>query len=278
MNRKAFFDLAKASLFGGRLTVQQVDGMDAILDACERHGVTDIDHVAHVLAHVRRETGGYMLGIKETVMPHHADKNPSDATVIARLDNAWAKGALGKVSRPYWRDGAFGRGPIQITHWGNYEKFGKRLGVPLRTNPSLALDPKIGADIAVVGMKEGLFRKVKLSDFKFPEALRAPPDKNPRRIVNGKDGSDQEVAASHRLFVSALRGAGYGEIAAAARGPTVAEAKAYHAEVEAIASKPPPPVTRIPQDAPTIQAAVDKAHADQALAKPSWWSRFWGRA
>lgn len=210
MDRRAFFDSIKRNLTKDRLTVQQVDGIEAILDACIRHDVTDPDHVAHILAHVRRETGGYMLGIKETVMPYHTDKNPSDETVIARLNKAWAEGRLGKVSKPYWRDGAFGRGPIQITHWDNYEKFGKRLGVPLRAKPELALDHRVGADIAVVGMKEGLFRKLKLSDFKFPESLDAPPDKNPRRIVNGKDGSDNEVAASHRLFATALRMAGYG--------------------------------------------------------------------
>jgi hypothetical protein len=210
MNLDLFFDRIRKAPFRGRLSASQVDGVKAILDACERHGVTDTDEVAHVLAHVLRETGGHMLGIKETVMPSHRDKNPSDATVIARLDKAWADGKLKGVKAPYWRDGAFGRGPIQITHWSNYVKFGKRLGIPLRQKPELALDRDIGADIAVVGMKEGLFRKLKLSDFRFPAALDAPPGRNPRRIVNGNDGSDAEVAASHRAFAAALRAAGHG--------------------------------------------------------------------
>jgi hypothetical protein len=210
MNRDLFFDRIRQSVFKGRMSAAQVDGVQAILDACDRHDVTDTDHVAHSLAHVKRETGGYMLGIKETVMPSHRDKNPSDATVIARLDKAWAAGRLKGVKAPYWRDGAFGRGPIQITHWPNYVKFGKRLGVPLRQKPELALDRNIGADIAVVGMKEGLFRNRKLSDYRFPEALDAPPERNPRRIVNGRDGSDAEVAASHRAFAAALRAAGHG--------------------------------------------------------------------
>ena len=50
---------------------------------------------------------------------------------------------------PRGRDGAFGRGPIQLTHRPSYDKFGKKLGVPLRQKPELALDPQIGADIAV---------------------------------------------------------------------------------------------------------------------------------
>jgi hypothetical protein len=213
MDRKRFFDALRrreSGLFGTSLSAAQVQGTDALLDGFERHDVRNPHHAANIMAQVYRETGGYMRGIKETVMPYHKDKNPSDATVIARLDNAWKKGVLGKVKTPYWRDGAFGRGPIQLTHWENYDKFGRRLGIPLRKNPSLALDLKHGADIAIVGMVEGMFRNRKLSGYVFPRDLDNPPDTNPRRIVNGKDGSDAEVAKSHRAFFKALTEAGFG--------------------------------------------------------------------
>ena len=209
MDYKKFFDTLRNTVFNGSLSQEQVTGIEAILAACNKYGVTDLHHVANILAQVRRETGGYMLGIKETVYASHKNKNPSDAEVVRRLDRAWAKGQLGKVRTPYWRDGAFGRGPIQLTHWENYEKFAKRLGVPLRQNPSLALDPTIGAEIAVVGMSEGMFRRdskgpLSLSRYTFPKDLDNAPDTNPRRIVNGKDGSDKEVASAHRLFYKAL--------------------------------------------------------------------------
>lgn len=220
MNRMRLFDALRGStLFKGGLAQPQVDGINAILDSAGRNGLTDIHHVSNVLAQVYRETGGNMLGIKETVMPHHKDKNPSDATVIARLDRAWKAGKLGKVRTPYWRDGAFGRGPIQLTHWANYIKFGKRLGVDLRKNPERALEPAIGADIAVIGMKEGMFRKFGLSDYRFPADLDNPPETNPRRIVNGKDGSDKEVARNHRIFHGALMAAGWGKAEAPAAQP-----------------------------------------------------------
>jgi predicted chitinase len=212
MDRSKFFaSLRKrdSGVFGTSLSQAQVDGTEAILDSCIRNRVTDPHHVAHVLAHVYRETGGHMLPIKETVYASHKDKNPSDATVKARLEKAWKVGKLSWVTTPYWRDGAFGRGPIQITHWANYEKMGKRLGVPLRQKPELALDPKIGADIAVVGMAEGLFTGNKLSDYTFPQALDARSQDHPRRIVNGKDGSDQLVSGYHRAFYSALQAGGY---------------------------------------------------------------------
>ena len=211
MDRARFFGaLRGTALFSGGLSQPQVDGINAILDSAARNGLTDIHHVSNVLAQVYRETGGNMLGIKETVMPYHKDKNPSDATVISRLNRAWKAGKLGKVRKPYWQDGAFGRGPIQLTHWSNYSKFGKRLGVDLRKNPSLALDPDIGADIAVIGMKEGMFRTFGLSDYRFPHDLDNAPTTNPRRIVNGNDGSDKEVAANHRVFHGALVAAGWG--------------------------------------------------------------------
>lgn len=210
MNRKAFFDaLRGGALFPHGLSEDQVRGCEALLDSCMRNKISNEHHVANVFANVHHETGAYMLPIKETVYASHKDKNPSDATVKARLESAWKKGQLSWVKTPYWRDGAFGRGPIQITHWSNYDKMGKRLGVDLRRNPSLALDPDIGADIAVVGMSEGMFTGKKLSDFSFPTALLNKPDTHPRRIVNGKDGTDEKIRASHLLFYPALIKAGY---------------------------------------------------------------------
>lgn len=212
LDRAAFFAALRkdnSGVFSRRLSQAQVEGTEAILDSAERNGVFDIDHVAQILAQVYKETGKYMLGIKETVFESHTNKRPSDAEVIRRLDAAFGKGQLPWVKTPYWRKGWFGRGPIQITHEDNYVKMGRRLGVALATKPELALDTKIGADIAVVGMNEGLFTGKKLSDYVFPAALAAEPDKHPRRIVNGKDGTDKDVAKHHASFYQALMAGRY---------------------------------------------------------------------
>jgi len=214
MNREAFFAAIRPA-FGNRLSQPQVAGIEAILYAAIEAKVLDPHHVAHVLAHVRRETGGYMSPIKETVMPSHRDKNPSDAEVMQRLERAFARGKLPWVKKPYWRDGAFGRGPIQITHWRNYEKIGRAIGVDLRGKPDLAMDPTIGGKIAVIGMRDGLFTGKKLADYRFPAALDAAPKNHPRRIVNGQDGSDAEVAKFHRQFHAALVKAGWSEASTA---------------------------------------------------------------
>lgn len=217
MNNQRFFAGLRSrnsGVFGTSISQAQVDGINALLASCSRNGVTDVQHVANVLAQVYHETGGHMLGIKETVYASHKDKNPSDAAVIKRLDTAWAKGQLGKVRAPYWRDGWFGRGPVQITHYDNYLKFERILGVPLTKNPALALDPKIGADIAVIGMRDGVFRNLRLSQYTFPRDLANPQKTNPRRIVNGNDGTDAKVAGYHRAFLKALTDAGYSATAA----------------------------------------------------------------
>lgn len=196
---KAFFDAIRAA-FGGSLTQEQVDGMTVLL----RHGVgLPRHHMANILANVRHETGGGMMPIKETVMPSHKNSNPSDAEVISRLDRAWKGGKLKWVKEPYWRDGWFGRGQLQVTHRRNYQKFGI-------SNPADMLDPEVSAKAAIRGMVEGLFTGKKLADYHFPAALDEPPERNPRRIVNGKDGTDQKVAAYHLQFARALLAANWG--------------------------------------------------------------------
>ena len=196
IDRQEFF-AALRPMFGGKLSQTQVEGIDAILQAG-----SDLPphHLAHCLAHVRRETGGGMYPIKETVMPSHKDKNPSDAEVIRRLDAAFAKGQLPWVKTPYWRGGAFGRGQIQVTHADNYAKFGI-------SNYADALKLDVSARVVVEGMSQGKFTGRKLSDYDFPVALDAPPARNPRRIVNGKDGSDAEVARYHRQFYEVIMAA-----------------------------------------------------------------------
>lgn len=211
MNSSIFFDKVRSDVFGGSLSQPQVNGLNALLDAFQRFDVTNAHHAANILAQVHHETGGYMSPIKETVYASHSDKNPSDATVIARLNKAYAEGKLPWVSTPYWRDGWFGRGMIQITHKDNYQKVGDALGIDLVADRDRALELETSAAIAVVGMLTGLFTGKKLGDYSFPASLDASPKSNPRRIVNGEDGTDKKIAATHRLFYNALTAAGFGK-------------------------------------------------------------------
>jgi len=209
MNRKEFFAQLRrrdSGVFGTRLTQGQVDGTEALLDVMEGWS---LPHVAHVLAEVYHETGRGMMPVKETVFPGHKDKNPSDAEVIRRLDRAWARGQLTWVKEPYWRDGWFGRGQIQITWEDNYVKASALTGVDLISHPEKALDLKISAKIAAYGCQAGMFRGRKLSDYDGLPYRHA----DARNIVNGdarKVGPEIEQIAL--AFEKALKAGQWGLI------------------------------------------------------------------
>ncbi|WP_292021741.1 glycoside hydrolase family 19 protein [Maritimibacter sp. UBA3975] len=208
MNRAAFFDCLRkreSGVFGTSLSQRQVTATDAILDAGAH---LPIDHLAHVLGEVYHETGGGMYPVKETVFRSHKDQNPSDATVIARLDAAYRRGRLPWVSAPYWRDGWFGRGGIQLTHRANYAKLSPYVGADLVKNPDKALDPAISAKVAVEGCSRGLFTGKKLADYDGDpfDHFGARAIVNGDKRVTGHDVSDYALA-----FTKALRAAGYAE-------------------------------------------------------------------
>jgi hypothetical protein len=223
MIRANFFDAIRPH-FGGKMDQDQVTGINALLEAGRD---LPLHHMANVLAQVRRETGGIMAPIKETVQASHKNRNPTDDEVVRRLDRAFAAGKLPWVKTPYWRDTPswFGRGQIQITHKRNYDLFGIR-------NPDDALKLDVSARVAVEGMRDGKFTGRKLSDYRFPEALSSPPDLNPRRIVNGRDGSDADVARFHRQFAAALEASGWGQPVRNVPGP-IRTAEALHEAPEA---------------------------------------------
>lgn len=208
MNRKAFFDALRrrdSGLFGTSLSQGQVQGIEAILDEAERRG-TPLFHLAAILSEVYHETGGQMQPVKETVYAHSKDRNPSDATVIKRLDAAYAKGQLPWVSKPYWRQGWFGRGLIQVTHEENYRKLG--------ISKESALDLKTSVRATFEGMEKGLFTGKKLADYDY--LVTRNPDVpgykyyNSRAIVNGDTaGNGAKIATYAKAFEKALRDAGY---------------------------------------------------------------------
>lgn len=200
MDLAPFFTSTRKSLFASGLNAGQVEGTEAILRACERHRIADGRHVANILAQVYHETGAQMLPVKETVYASSPDRNPSDATVISKLDRAFAAGQLTWVSKPYWRDGWFGRGSIQITFEDNYRKLGAALGIDLVGNRDLALDIDVSADIAVVGMGGGLFTGRKLADYFGAKSDPA----GARAIVNG-DGK-KKLPNSTRTIAEAIAG------------------------------------------------------------------------
>lgn len=71
MNRTTFLAYARRAPFGGRLTLSQIDGMNAILDELDRRQSTakviDNRWLAHKLATVFHETGGTLQPVIENL-------------------------------------------------------------------------------------------------------------------------------------------------------------------------------------------------------------------
>ena len=199
INRTTFFAMVRQAPFGGKLMTAQIDGMNFLLNAWEASPYTDLRWLAYMLATVFWETSRSMQPIREA-------NGSSDAQTIARLDAAWKAGRMPQVKAPYWRDGWFGRGYVQITHRDAYAAMTKLIGVDLVANPDKALDPDIAAKIMFEGMlrgvsKRGDFTGKSLEDF-FNNTTEDP--ENARMVINGHDKA-KLIAGFYKNFLDSLK-------------------------------------------------------------------------
>lgn len=183
MNRVAYFDSVRASLFGGALSQQQVDGQNVIIGLWEAEAtgspMTDLRWLAYILATTYHETAQKMWPIEE-----------------------YGKGEGMKYGTTY-----YGRGFVQLTWDYNYDHASAALSLvddrDLVKHPQLALDSLIAARIMFRGMAEGWFTGKKLGEY-FNQDRDDPI--NARQIINGND-DDTLIAGYHGEFLQALKGA-----------------------------------------------------------------------
>ncbi|HEY0120538.1 MAG TPA: hypothetical protein VGC14_02055 [Rhizobium sp.] len=216
MDRAKFFATARTSVFRGALSQSQVQGIEALLDACGDFGVADVRAVSYVLATPMIETGGTFQPIIENL--NYSEQglrntfpkyfSPADAKAYARqperiANRAYANrmGNGNEASGDGWR--YRGRGYCQITGRNNYVRFSTILGLDLDANPDLARQDDIAAKIIVVGMRDGIFTGKKLGDYFTQESSDWI---NARRIINSLDRAN-DIAAYAKLFNAALLGA-----------------------------------------------------------------------
>ncbi|CCM77134.1 hypothetical protein [Rhizobium mesoamericanum] len=216
MDRKHFFDAVRETIFDGSLKQYQVEGMEALLDACSELQVADQRHVAYVLATPMIETGGSFVPIVENLnysanalkakfggrisstdadrygrTSQHAANQPEIANRIYGGD--WGRTHLGNTaSTDGWT--FRGRGLCQITGRANYAKFG------VVSDPDRAATLPTAATIMVRGMRDGLFTSKKLSDYLNDAGTDYV---NARRIINGLDRAE-EIAGYAKKFEAAL--------------------------------------------------------------------------
>lgn len=224
LDEKKFFSIVRNQIFSGRLTQEQVNGIQAVLRAANDLGVTDLREKAYILATPMIETGGtFVPGLENLnykssalISKFRGRISIADANKFGRIDgkqpanqNAIANiiygGDFGRRQLGNTQPGDGwryrGRGLVQITGRRNYDKLGKLLGINLVDNPELATHLDVAAKIMVVGMSRGAFTGVKTGDY-FKAGLTDWI--NARRTVNGTDRAS-DIATFAKKFYAALQ-------------------------------------------------------------------------
>ena len=192
MNRKILLSEIKTSLFSGKLTSSQIEGIKFKLDAFDKFQISDFRWRAYMLATSYHETGRTMQPIEE-----------------------WGRGKgkpygqkLRHDRKPYTFPDKlyYGRGDVQLTWYENYELMGKLLGIPLLEQPELALKPDISAQIMIEGMTRGKSNRGDFTGVSLENYFSATKDDpvHARRIINGLDKANL-IATYHNKFLTAIR-------------------------------------------------------------------------
>lgn len=203
-NKKVFFGKVRKTLFGGKLTQSQVEGMEALLDMWEQYGDGDVRKLAYIFATSYHETGRRMVAVREGFAS--SDKGARKA-VLNLARRRGPNSAVAKYAQPDGPYGQvyYGRGDVQLTWLANYEIMGNLLSVDLVKNPDLALDFHISKRILIEGMMAGKSGKGdftgKALEHYFNDSKNDPV--GARRIVNGTDKA-KLIASYHAEFLDAL--------------------------------------------------------------------------
>ncbi len=209
MDHSKFFDAVRTSLFSGRLSTNQVNGMEAILDEWQSKPF-DTRWLAYMLATTFHETDNTMCAISENLNYSAAGllKTFPKYFTVAQA-NAYARQPQRIANRAYANRGGngneasgdgwrwHGRGLVQITLHDNYAKYG------IADNPDMALDPIKAVEILFDGMANGRFTGKKLADF---FTATATDWIGARKIINGTDRA-ADIAGYAKKFLTAIEGA-----------------------------------------------------------------------
>lgn len=184
IDRDIFFKEIKGPLFQGSFNQNQVDGINKIIDHWETKWNlnTDLRHLAYMLATVKWETAHTMQPIREY------------------------GGITYLKSKKYYP--FYGRGLVQLTWEDNYRRMGQLLGVGnfYVENPDKVMEWDHALPIMYEGMFKGQSSKGDFTGKSLEDYFNSKVDdpKGARKIINGTD-KDDEIAAIHNLFLSALK-------------------------------------------------------------------------
>ncbi len=238
MDRAKFYDAVRSSVFGGKISESQKDGMENLLNVwfeeiAPTYGAPNVtDHLAYDLATCFHESGATMHPISENLnysvdgllktfsreriseadarkygrTTAHAANQQAIANII--YGGAWGLKNLGNT-KPNDGWDFRGVGICQATGRRNARFASDRLnalfgmGIDLEANPAQRGDMRVSALSLFIGCKEGWFTGKKLSDYLIPGN---PDFVEARRVVNGTDKAET-IAGYARAFKKAIQGA-----------------------------------------------------------------------
>ena len=154
----------------------QAGTMAAIRYECQSQGLDLPAQIAYVLATAQWETAGTFKPLEE-----------------------YGKGRGRPYGNPDPNTGKtyYGRGFVQLTWKGNYQKYSKILNVDLVHNPELACNPNVALFVLVHGFRTGAFTGKRLTDYINSQKCDFI---NARRCINGLDKA-QAIAAIARGYL-----------------------------------------------------------------------------
>lgn len=196
-DRDTFFTYIRRSPFGNRLSQQQVDGIEAILNHWETQlAHKDVRFLAYVFATVFHETGGLMVPVREGF----AKTDAGARKVVANRKYGVPDPQTGHVY--------YGRGHVQLTWADNYKRMGDLLGIELYRNPDKALEPAVSIAILFEGMLLGASSRGDFTGKALEHYFNATTDdpEGARRIINGTDKA-KLIASYHVAFLDSLKAA-----------------------------------------------------------------------
>lgn len=194
INRPSFYSAIRPKY--GPLSQKQVNGFEAIFNAWEASGFTDLRWLGYILATSWHESAATMQPIKEYGGNSYFIKMYwTNQKKAKELGNRSAQDAIDYS----------GKGLVQITGRYNFTKMGKILGIPLAENPNLALQMDVAVKIMFEGMTTG---KSLVGDFTNKSLInyfnKTTEDwKGARRIINGQDKAAL-IAGYGKDFYAAL--------------------------------------------------------------------------
>lgn len=206
MNREKFFAQVKKTVFRGKMTQEQVDGLNNLLNVWfDNYYDQNVQHLAYNLATAYHETAHTMQPIMERGSRSYFNKYNAGTRLGRVLGNT-------EPGDGYRFRGA---GHVQNTGRRNARKATEELnkafnlGIDLEKNPEKRLDPFISAHSLFLGNLQGWWTGKGLMKYLDEDDIDEFADyQRARYVVNGKD--KRTLIAQYAVrFENALRMAGY---------------------------------------------------------------------